>query len=98
MLLLSRCICTQDEYDRAKYFFENARKSRKNMAATLGEAGICFSDGRYTAALEHYCEVVRINPRCSPSVRVGLGLCCYKLGQVRAVLLLLLLRWCATHK
>lgn len=27
-------------------------------------------------------EAIRINPECSASVRVGLGLCCYKLGQI----------------
>ncbi|KAG5183337.1 hypothetical protein JKP88DRAFT_317093, partial [Tribonema minus] len=73
---------SQGELDRAKYFFENARKSRKNLAATLGEACICFQEGRYKAALDHYCEVIRTNPACGASVRVGLGLCCYKLGQV----------------
>lgn len=27
-------------------------------------------------------EAIRVNPECSASVRVGLGLCCYKLGQI----------------
>lgn len=29
-----------------------------------------------------YSEAIRVNPECSASVRVGFGLCCYKLGQI----------------
>ncbi|CAM9129407.1 unnamed protein product, partial [Choristocarpus tenellus] len=73
---------SQGELDRAKYFFENARKKRKNFPATLGEAAISFHHGNYEQALELYSEAIRLNPRCSASIRVGFGLCCYKLGQV----------------
>ncbi|CAM9276754.1 unnamed protein product, partial [Hapterophycus canaliculatus] len=71
----------QGELDRAKYFFENARKHRHNFPATLGEAAVNFHHGNYKQALDLYIEAIRVNPECSASVRVGLGLCCYKLGQ-----------------
>ncbi|CAM9217141.1 unnamed protein product [Discosporangium mesarthrocarpum] len=73
---------SQGELDRAKYFFENARKKRDNFPATLGEAAISYHNGNYKQALDLYSEAIRLNPGCSDSVRVGLGLCCYKLGQV----------------
>ncbi|CAM9206048.1 unnamed protein product [Ectocarpus sp. 13 AM-2016] len=72
----------QGELDRAKYFFENARKQRHNFPATLGEAAVNFHYGNYKQALDLYSEAIRVNPECSASVRVGLGLCCYKLGQI----------------
>ncbi|CAN0582593.1 unnamed protein product, partial [Ectocarpus sp. 12 AP-2014] len=72
----------QGELDRAKYFFENARKQRHNFPATLGEAAVNFHHGNYKQALDLYSEAIRVNPECSASVRVGLGLCCYKLGQI----------------
>eukprot|EP00752_Nemacystus_decipiens_P002121 g2024.t1 len=71
----------QGELDRAKYFFENARKQRHNFPATLGEAAVNFHHGNYKQALDLYSEAIRVNPECSASVRVGFGLCCYKLGQ-----------------
>lgn len=44
----------QGELDRAKYFFENARKQRPNFPATLGEAAVQFHHGNYKQALELY--------------------------------------------
>ena len=44
----------QGELDRAKYFFENARKQRPNFPATLGEAAVNFHNGNYKQALELY--------------------------------------------
>lgn len=42
------------ELDRAKYFFENARKKRHNFPAILGEAAVHFHEGNYNQALELY--------------------------------------------
>lgn len=44
----------QEELDRAKYFFENARKQRHNFPATLGEAAVNFHHGNYKQALDLY--------------------------------------------
>lgn len=44
----------QGELDRAKYFFENARKQRHNFPATLGEAAVNFHNGNYKQALDLY--------------------------------------------
>ena len=44
----------QGELDRAKYFFENARRQRRNFPATLGEAAVNFHHGKYKEALELY--------------------------------------------
>lgn len=44
----------QGELDRAKYFFENARKQRHNFPATLGEAAVNFHHGNYKQALDLY--------------------------------------------
>lgn len=43
---------SQGELDRAKYFFENARRQRRNFPATLGEAAVSFHRGKYKEALK----------------------------------------------
>lgn len=73
---------SQGDLSRARYFFDNAVKGRENLPATLGQASIYFQEAKYKEALDLYCKVLQENPKSSASVRVGLGLCCYRLGQM----------------
>eukprot|EP00638_Chattonella_subsalsa_P008943 CAMPEP_0117751552 /NCGR_PEP_ID=MMETSP0947-20121206/11048_1 /TAXON_ID=44440 /ORGANISM="Chattonella subsalsa, Strain CCMP2191" /LENGTH=1322 /DNA_ID=CAMNT_0005569965 /DNA_START=191 /DNA_END=4159 /DNA_ORIENTATION=- len=75
-------LLSQGHMERAAYYFDNAIKSGKNLPAILGKAAICFHAGQYAQALDLYGQALRMSPsRCGAGVRVGLGLCAYKLGQ-----------------
>ncbi|CAM9716511.1 unnamed protein product [Chrysoparadoxa australica] len=76
---------TVGEVNRAKYQFENALKQpEESIPGHLGRSAcVCFCEGKYADALDHYSRVIRLHPNCSAGVRVGLGLCCYHLGQIR---------------
>ncbi|ERN11231.1 hypothetical protein AMTRI_Chr04g243060 [Amborella trichopoda] len=52
-----------------------------NIPALLGQACVKFNNGRYMESLELYKRALRGNPNCPAAVRLGLGLCRYKLGQ-----------------
>ncbi|XP_077240968.1 binding protein [Tasmannia lanceolata] len=52
-----------------------------NVPALLGQACVQFNRGRYLDSLELYKRALRVYPNCPASVRLGLGLCRYKLGQ-----------------
>lgn len=87
-------LLTRGDVNRAGDFFDNVlRTNAKNIPALLGKvrtlsfhlnckACIFFNKGNYEEALKCYKEVLRSNPRCSPTVRLGLGLCYYKLEKM----------------
>lgn len=54
---------------------------RDNVSALLGQACVQFSRGRYSDSLELYKRALQVYPRCPGAVRLGIGLCRYKLGQ-----------------
>ncbi|XP_027339223.1 protein CTR9 homolog isoform X2 [Abrus precatorius] len=54
---------------------------RDNVPALLGQACVEFNRGRYTDSLELYKRALQVYPNCPASVRLGIGLCRYKLGQ-----------------
>ncbi|KAL2624333.1 hypothetical protein R1flu_008578 [Riccia fluitans] len=54
-----------------------------NVTAILGQACVQFNRSRYQDALNLYKKAMQIHPRCPASVRLGLGLCRYRLGQVK---------------
>lgn len=54
---------------------------RDNVPALLGQACVQFSRGRYTDSLELYKRALQVYPQCPGAVRLGIGLCRYKLGQ-----------------
>nr|XP_009596804.1 protein CTR9 homolog isoform X1 [Nicotiana tomentosiformis] len=55
---------------------------RDNVPALLGQACVQFSRGRYSDSLELYKRALQVYPKCPAAVRLGIGLCRYKLGQV----------------
>ncbi|KAK3040389.1 hypothetical protein RJ639_026794 [Escallonia herrerae] len=54
---------------------------RDNIPALLGQACVQFSRGRYVESLDLYKRALQVYPRCPGAVRLGIGLCRYKLGQ-----------------
>ncbi|KAL5995315.1 Protein CTR9 [Asimina triloba] len=56
-------------------------EDRDNVPALLGQACVQFNRKRYSEALELYKRVLRVFPNCPGAVRLGIGLCRYKLGR-----------------
>ncbi|GJX57271.1 protein CTR9 [Tanacetum coccineum] len=54
---------------------------RDNIPALLGQACVEFNRGKYSNSLEMYKRVLQVYPRCPAAVRLGIGLCRFKLGQ-----------------
>ncbi|CAI9100700.1 OLC1v1037856C1 [Oldenlandia corymbosa var. corymbosa] len=54
---------------------------RDNVPALLGQACVHFNRGRYSDSLELYKRALQVFPQCPAAVRLGIGLCRYKLGQ-----------------
>ncbi|KAJ7955971.1 Protein CTR9-like protein [Quillaja saponaria] len=51
-----------------------------NVPALLGQACVEFNRGRYSDSLELYKRALQVYPACPAAVRLGIGLCRYKLG------------------
>ncbi|KAK7328850.1 hypothetical protein VNO77_22976 [Canavalia gladiata] len=54
---------------------------RDNVPALLGQACVEFNRGRYSDSLDLYKRALQVYPNCPAAVRLGIGLCRYKLGQ-----------------
>ncbi|KAI9192882.1 hypothetical protein LWI28_028931 [Acer negundo] len=54
---------------------------RDNVPALLGQACAEFNRGRFSDSLELYKRALQVYPDCPGAVRLGIGLCRYKLGQ-----------------
>ncbi|KAI4376503.1 hypothetical protein MLD38_014256 [Melastoma candidum] len=54
---------------------------RDNVPALLGQACVEFNRGRYSDSLGFYKRALQAHPSCPAVVRLGIGLCHYKLGQ-----------------
>lgn len=54
-----------------------------NIPALLGQACVQFNRGRHADSLELYKKALQVYPGCPAAVRLGLGLCRYKMGQFR---------------
>ena len=70
--------------DQARYFFETTLKHiGPVLPALLGMAAVEFAEGNHQKALALYGNAIQLYPvQSGASVRVGFGMCCYKLGQV----------------
>uniref|UniRef100_UPI00358E2C0C RNA polymerase-associated protein CTR9 homolog n=1 Tax=Myxine glutinosa TaxID=7769 RepID=UPI00358E2C0C len=53
-----------------------------NIPALLGKACIAFNRKKYREALEYYKKVLRTNPGCPAEVRLGMGHCFVRLGDL----------------
>ena len=56
---------------------------RDNVAALLGQACVQFNCGRIQEALNLYKKALEVHPHCPASVRMGLGLCRLRLGEIK---------------
>ncbi|KAM1173948.1 hypothetical protein TB2_026133 [Malus domestica] len=54
---------------------------RDNVPALLGQACVEFNRGHYSDSLELYKRALQVHPDCPAAVRLGIGLCRYKMGQ-----------------
>ncbi|XP_042498406.1 protein CTR9 homolog [Macadamia integrifolia] len=54
---------------------------RDNVPALLGQACVQFNRGRFSDSLDLYKRALQVYPNCPAAVRLGIGLCRYKLGQ-----------------
>lgn len=55
---------------------------RDNVPALLGQACVEFNRGRYSDSLELYKRALQVHPSCPGAIRLGIGLCRYKLGHL----------------
>lgn len=76
---------TADRVDQAQFFFETTLKQcGQVLPALLGMAAVRYKKEDFAGALELYGRAMALFPDKSGSeTRVGFGLACYKLGQVR---------------
>ena len=75
------CLLEGDKTDQADAQFNFVlAKSDKHIAANMGKACILFNKKDYKGALNHFKKALKGNSNCPPSVRLGMGLCFYRLG------------------
>jgi tetratricopeptide (TPR) repeat protein len=73
--------------EQAKFFFDTTLKEcGKVLPALLGMAAVMYLEKNYQAAQNTYAEAIRLYPgKSGAATRVGFGLACYRLGQVRKI-------------
>uniref|UniRef100_A0A0D6R6J2 Uncharacterized protein n=1 Tax=Araucaria cunninghamii TaxID=56994 RepID=A0A0D6R6J2_ARACU len=77
-------LLAKGDLEQASGAFEIALGGQpENIPALLGQACVQFNRGRYAESLELYKRALRAFPGCPAAVRLGLGLCRYKMGQFR---------------
>merc|ERR1712066_550842 len=85
-LLGRACFCLQDrgKIDQAEQQFTFVLEHDKNNTkAMLGQAAIAFDRKEYRKCLNWYRKALKTNPGCQdPSIRIGLGICYYKLQKM----------------
>jgi len=77
------CLLEGNKMDQADAQFNFVlNQSPDNIPSLLGKACISFNKKDYKQALQFYKKVLRINPNCPADVRLGMGHCFYKLGNL----------------
>jgi Tfp pilus assembly protein PilF len=72
------------ELDKVEQQLESALKlNPKNISGLLAQGCFHFRKGNFKEAKKSYTTAIREHPfsPAGASIRVGFGLCCYKLGQ-----------------
>lgn len=71
--------------DQARFFFNTTITECGNvLPALLGLAACDFLEKNYDKAQAKYAQAIKLYPtKCGAATRVGFGLACYRLGQVR---------------
>ncbi|GAB2291884.1 Protein CTR9 [Dionaea muscipula] len=76
-------LLAKGETEQASQYFKMVLdEGRVYVPALLGQACVEFNRGRYSESLELYKRALRANPYCPGAIRLGIGLCRYKLGQL----------------
>ena len=74
-------LLSENALENASYFFNNAQQiDQRCMPAILGKAVIYFNKENYVEALRCYRTILSSCPFAPPNIRLGIGLCHYKLG------------------
>ena len=76
------CLYEGDKMEQANAQFDFViNQEPNNIPSLLGKGCIAYNKKDYRGALAFYKKALRTNPRCfSASIRLGLGLCFWKLG------------------
>ncbi|CAF0862823.1 unnamed protein product [Brachionus calyciflorus] len=84
--LLSRayfCLLDSDKLDQADAQFNFVLSTNQyNVAALVGKATIAFNKKDYKTSLNLYKKALKTNSNAPAGVRLGMGLCFYKLGKI----------------
>ncbi|RMZ97826.1 RNA polymerase-associated CTR9 -like protein, partial [Brachionus plicatilis] len=84
--LLSRayfCLLDSDKLDQADAQFNFVLSTNPyNVAALVGKASIAFNKKDYKTSLNYYKKALKTNANAPAGVRLGMGLCFYKLAKV----------------
>ncbi|KAJ4896936.1 Protein CTR9-like protein [Raphanus sativus] len=75
-------LLAKGEIDNAFQAFTIGLGNSDNVPALLGQASVEFYRGRFSESLQLYKRVLQVHPGCPAAVRLGIGLCRYKLGQL----------------
>ena len=77
------CLLEGDKLEQADAQFNFVLKQiSDNIPALLGKAAICYNKKEYKEALVFYKRALRTNPNCPGAVRMGMGHCFVKLGNL----------------
>lgn len=55
---------------------------RANIAGHLALASVQYTTGQYSEALKNYQTALKKHPQCPAEVRLGIGACYFKLGDL----------------
>jgi RNA polymerase-associated protein CTR9 len=71
--------------EQARFFFDTTLKEcGRVLPALLGLAAVMYLEKNYEGAQGVYAEAMKLYPaKSGAATRVGFGLACYRLGQVR---------------
>jgi RNA polymerase-associated protein CTR9 len=77
------CLLEGDKRDQAETQFNFVlQEDPSNIPAMLGKACLAFRKKDYKGALTFYKKALRTSPKCPGNVRLGMGLCFLKLGNL----------------
>ena len=62
--------------------FSSYNQDPNCIPALLGKACIAFNKRDFKGALGHYKKCLRLNPACPADIRLGMGLCFYKMNKM----------------
>ncbi|CAN6812569.1 unnamed protein product [Brassica oleracea] len=75
-------LLAKGEIDNAYQAFTIGLGTSDDVPALLGQASVEFHRGHFSESLQLYKRVLQLHPGCPAAVRLGIGLCRYKLGQL----------------